>query len=587
MENSLRLIGQETEYALYFAPDPGVEHPGNESLFASIRECIEDLLPTTKTERFELQQQFFVGNGGSYNYEAHPFHQECGLIEGGTPECQSAEELLLYQKASEEILIQATQIAEEKLRKVGVSGRFRLIKNCRDAQGHLYGAQENYDLQVGRTWLTNLGVLISIGFFAVYFVPHMLLLVLFVLCFLVLILTVSIGAFVLWLVLAIGTLFSPRLKLWHKGYWGRFDRTMERSIDVCTSTLQSIEGFLFIPLQSVFLFPACMVFRYLFFQPYRQQALAFLCSRIIFSGAGCLLDDGRFVLAEKACGTKRLYRWHVGAEQRPIFDDGNLLKKIMLGILGVFSRQGNHLQRLFRPVQRFQLGMSDSNMAHFAEYLKIGTTRLVLRMAEEGFLQNAPHLRKPIRGLRKINDDISLQAQVDCTDGIRRSALEIQTWYWEQAQHFVETQKVSSLEDIEIVRLWGECLEALTHHPETLFGKLDWITKHQLINSAGAGLPYEDQKRIDLQYHELGTGFYAQLEAEGLTFSMIEPEAIQEAMYVPSSPDKVQLRAKWIQLGHEQGMDLTINWVNVYVGSWSEREVVDLNSYRLRTKTKR
>ena len=582
MENSIRLIGQETEYALYFDPAPGVEHPGNQKLFATIKECIENRFPTTKTERYDFQQQFFVINGGSYNYESHPFHKEDGLIEGGTPECQSAEELLLYQKASEKILLQATQKAEVKLRLSGISGRFRLIKNCRDAYGHLYGAQENYDLHIGNSSLSRWGILFSIAAFGVYFVPHLLLLVACTLGFLLLLLMTSTLAFCLWIVLGLLSIFHRGLRVWMGAYWMHFSYQMDKSIDLCTGAINTIEGYVFVPLQSLFMFPACMIFRHIYFQPYRKQALSFFCSRIMYSGAGCLLEDGRFVLAEKAVGTKRLYRWNVGAEQRPIFDDGNLLKKIMLGLIGVFSRQGNHLRSLFRPIQRFQLGMSDSNMAHFAEYLKIGTTRLVLRMAEEGMLHDAPMLVTPIASLHIINSDISLEAKVACTDGEMRSALEIQHWFWNRAKSFLEAQSVASLEEKEIVRLWGECLDILQEDPKILFGKIDWITKHQIIESAAGDLSYEDRKRIDLQYHELGTGFYAQFEAEGLTHSIIEEEAIDEAMSSPSSPEKVQLRAKWIQLGHDKGMDVTIDWDNVYLGSWSEREVVDLNAYRLR-----
>ena len=153
------------------------------------------------------------------------------------------------------------------------------------------------------------------------------------------------------------SVFHYRLREWMGAYWMHFSYQMDKSIDLCTGVINTIEGYIFVPLQSFFMFPACMIFRHIYFQPYRKQALSFFCSRIVYSGAGCLLEDECFVLAEKAVGTKRLYRWNVGAEQRPIFDDGNLLKKIMLGLIGVFSRQGNHLRK---PVPEKYLAKFDN-----------------------------------------------------------------------------------------------------------------------------------------------------------------------------------------------------------------------------------
>jgi proteasome accessory factor A len=248
--------------------------------------------------------------------------------------------------------------------------------------------------------------------------------------------------------------------------------------------------------------------------------------------------------------------------------------------MDLLSRQGNRLRSLFDDVQRFQLGMSDSNMAQFAEYLKVGTTHLILRMAEQGFLVDAPELSDPMTALQKINQDSSLQVSVDIQGGGEWTALSIQQWYWRRAQQFVQESSLCFLEDVEVVRLWGECLDRLSDEPSDLFGRVDWVTKLALLEGAGKGLSYEEKKRIDLQYHELDTGFYADIQKEGLTLSLVEEHAIEEAMNEPSSPEKVQLRAHLIRTLHEKGIDISVNWDSIYIGGWAEREVIDLNRYR-------
>src|SRR5262249_22948989 len=71
-----------------------------------------------------------------------------GLLEASTPECAGPSQLLLYQKAEEALLLRAMPIAEDALRARGFDGEIGLLKNCRDAEGHIYGAQENYEVSI-------------------------------------------------------------------------------------------------------------------------------------------------------------------------------------------------------------------------------------------------------------------------------------------------------------------------------------------------------------------------------------------------------------------------------------------------------
>ena len=49
-------------------------------------------------------------------------------------------------------------------------------------------------------------------------------------------------------------------------------------------------------------------------------------------------------------------------------------------------------------------------------------------------LRDLPRVRRPIRALHRLIADPDLQEKVRCTDGVDRSALELQRLYLERAQ---------------------------------------------------------------------------------------------------------------------------------------------------------
>ena len=167
-----RLLGQETEYAIRFTPAPGFERPRNSVVYEALRFGIRNCVHTKSSERDSIQEQFFVENGGSFNYEHQPFMPLDGLIEGATPECSGAGELLLYQRSQEALLKKALPYASEYLKETGYFGDLGLIKNCRDSEGHIYGAQENYEANLAsgfRLFLYRLGLLLFLPPFTVFF----------------------------------------------------------------------------------------------------------------------------------------------------------------------------------------------------------------------------------------------------------------------------------------------------------------------------------------------------------------------------------------------------------------------------------
>ena len=145
------LLGQETEYAIAFRPERESKRPTNLQVFLALRKAIGSLV-ATKPGHKSLHYEFFVENGGSFCYEFLPHRINDGLIEGRTPECHSALELVHYQRAQELLLQKAIPQATKNLHKDGFFGHISLIKNCKDIEGNTYGAQENYDASVNHRY---------------------------------------------------------------------------------------------------------------------------------------------------------------------------------------------------------------------------------------------------------------------------------------------------------------------------------------------------------------------------------------------------------------------------------------------------
>src|SRR5262249_41332803 len=128
------------------------------------------------------------------------------------------------------------------------------------------------------------------------------------------------------------------------------------------------------------------------FTQLRRHLLAFLIGRTVITGAGMVGSDGRFTLSPRASAL----RWLCGISAptgRSVFYFVNVAKAVA---------EPEALASLFHKRQRLQLSLADSNMAQLAEYLKVGTTLLVLDAIEAGELKDAPRLWRPIKALRNI-----------------------------------------------------------------------------------------------------------------------------------------------------------------------------------------
>jgi hypothetical protein len=569
-----RLLGLETEYAIRWTPDAsggpgdaGGERPPHDLIHTTLTSVIASRQAARQGTRTSLHHQLFLENGGAIYYEFLPHAPAAGLIEASTPECHGPSELLLYQKAQERMLLDALPETNARLRGQGHAGELGLLKNCRDAYGNVYGAQENYEVELARGPAL-LAYRVVLAALMPLIVATSLLTLLFSFAWLVLF---AVG-FVLGFIVLLGlTLVAPR----HADTLGqRFDDGLARLLRGTMRTLNLIGTVCMAPgaLAYGLLYRSCCCRRI------QRDALGFLLSRPILTGAGALDPvSGAFGLSEKGPAMRRLVRMTSLPVDRSVFDIGHLIK----AVFAITNLELRPLGHLFRRRQRLQLGLSDSNLAQTAEYLKVATTSLVLDMAEAGALRELPRVRRPIGALHRLIADPQLEAKVPCSDGIDRSALELQRLYLERAQAFVADSPTTSIEAREVVRSWAEVLDALEREPSSLFGRIDWITKRALIEAADCDDEPHVRQTIALKYHELGVGYFADLEREGLAPTLVDPGEITQALTEPPRAGSARRRSQLVRALAAEGVSALVSWDRVEIRREGERrQVIRLDDYR-------
>ena len=122
-----RVLGIETEYGLSARTGRGR---------LSAPEAAELLFRPVVAERRSANA--FLGNGGRLYLDvgAHP--------EYATPECRTVQQLLVAERAGDQIVAQLAGRAVEDAAEAGQDVAFRLFKNNVDSFGNSYGCHENY-----------------------------------------------------------------------------------------------------------------------------------------------------------------------------------------------------------------------------------------------------------------------------------------------------------------------------------------------------------------------------------------------------------------------------------------------------------
>ncbi len=551
-----RLIGLETEYAIRpVRRSEKTPRAGNQRLFEALVRALKNRMSTA--EAAHLKTGHFLANGGAVWFEStDASDRAAGLIEGGTPECRQPRDVIVYQRAQDKLFAEASRACSQP-------HRFCLIKNDRDSRGNIYGSQENYEATLATGPLLALwwvGAVLLIPLILTTWLGTLLLVIAWVAILLVL------GIF------ALTTLAWP--KSWHPLRQKLFGSLAGEEILIPRWFEVTAEFSLLIVVFPLTIFLYTLL-RLIAFRRLRAQLTPFLLSRSVMCGAGMLDDDGHFHLADKAAGINCMVGFGSLLSDHPLYTFGHFFKAAVYQTWTVPRSYFN----LFHRRHRLQLALGDSNMAQVAEYLRVGTTALVVEMIEANWLSQVPRVRQPIRSLHAISSDPDLRVTVPLVGGGCMTGLELQQFYLHAAQEFVHAQPWNA-EAHDIVRLWESTLKALEEQPQRLFGSIDWVTKRHLIEEAGDQADWEARKKIDLRYHELSKfGYFAQIDAAGLAPHVVEPEEIERALRVPPAGTPATTRGHFIREFSLSDEPLRVNWDFVIVGRWWKARVYRLGRF--------
>jgi proteasome accessory factor A len=206
--------------------------------------------------------------------------------------------------------------------------------------------------------------------------------------------------------------------------------------------------------------------------------------------------------------------------------------------------------------RRLHVIVGDANMSQVANFLKVGTTSLVLAMIEDDWFARASRefaLRSSVAAMRRVSCDLTLAQPLELADGRSMTALEMQWEHLDLARKYAEERGLEAVGGAEmgreILRRWEEVLAGLESDPMTLAKQLDWVAKYRIINAYRERhtLSWQDPRlaAMDLQYHDVTPE--RSLHARMGTEEILDPDDVIRAMTEPPETTRAYFRGKCLQ----------------------------------------
>jgi proteasome accessory factor A len=217
---------------------------------------------------------------------------------------------------------------------------------------------------------------------------------------------------------------------------------------------------------------------------------------------------------------------------------------------------------------RLHMLFGESNVLEYAEYLKVGTTAMVLDLIERGEAPSGLELADPIGALRQVSRDPSWRWLVERQYGGMIPAVDLQRHYLRAAQRCLAGRDA---ETDGLLAEWEATLEALERDPLSLQGRLDWVTKRAMmelyIQSEGSGWEDEALHSLELEYHNIDPGQGLTGAVDGLVH-ITDEAAIAEALRQPPQGTQACGRAMVIKgFLAKRTRNYVVEWDSVSAGA--------------------
>ena len=547
-----RLIGLETEYATLVLDTDGTESadlPTSQAVYSALCEVIRQDQPSVPGV-FD-QDQLFLANGSAVSFESHPtMHQKPGgFLEIATPEVHAPSELLACQRSVDNL---ATDAAFNSATDFDI----RILKNSRDALGHVYGCHENYEAEVAK------GV-----FLLIY---RLFILLLWGMQVVSLMASLPIMAGILGMVLACK--MARGQKVLFDGPEDLFESVPRWLASPLLATLRCVH----LPTVLVLRFVA----RHIAFRRQQRGLTAFLVSRVVLCGTGTLDPNGCYHVSAKGMAIDSIADIGGFNGEKPIFVFGHWL--------GQFCAKSFYslasTKQMFGRTQRLQIGLSDSNLSDLSEYVKVGSVSLLLDMIESGQHRKLPKLKSTLHALERLASDWHLVSRVNTNRG-KMSALDIQKSYLAAAESFVAGVPPDQRGEAPLVLMrWHELLNAAIAYRKDAtdfadaLGRIDWLTKRVMIDELGTSSEWLARKKIDLRYHELSKeGYFKQVAATIPGIQLVDQSDVERRRRSPPSNSPAARRGWLIREFAGSDEIMQCDWGFAIIGTGRHRRRIQFS----------
>lgn len=268
-----------------------------------------------------------------------------------------------------------------------------------------------------------------------------------------------------------------------------------------------------------------------------RYAMTFLVTRQIFTGAGKVgSENDRAPVDFQITQRADFFEEEVGLEttlKRPIIN----------------TRDEPHGDP--SKYRRLHVILGDANLSEVQNFLKLGTTALMLAALEDGAIPDPLDLFDPVESCWRVSHDVGVSQPLQLDGGGSATSLELQGRYLEWLSKYVEKE----LDDPvwgQVITEWERTLDGLEHDPMTLSDTLDWVAKKRVFDGFidREGLAWSNSKlrALDLQYHDVDPrrGLYHRILAKGGMRRLFDDHQIAEAAVNPPERTRAYFRGRCV-----------------------------------------
>ena len=275
-----------------------------------------------------------------------------------------------------------------------------------------------------------------------------------------------------------------------------------------------------------------------------QQITTHFVSRQIFCGAGKVGAEHRGLTGKNS--NPNLFQ----ISQRADFFEEEIGLETTLKRPIVNTRDEPHCDPT--KYRRLHVIAGDANMSEVATFLKVGTTSIVLAMIEDDAFPAHLMIKDPVRAVRQVSHDPTLNTVIEMVDGRHLTAVQIQLEIIEASTHYAIRCGLDSVDEQignDVLQRWRNVVVGLQSNPLTVANIVDWVAKKRIIEGFAQrhGLQATDPrlKAIDLQYHDMRVEKCLALRA-GLDVLCL-PEDVMGSMVHPPSSTRAYFRGTVLQ----------------------------------------